>query len=82
MSSSTRSICPPAATIQMTVRERRAVFMQNVWRAHLGRKLPTDYHGRFATLDYQDAARRGAVGELARYIFTRSDFPPPGSSSR
>jgi hypothetical protein len=61
----------------VTVRERRAVFMQNVWRAHLGRKLRADYHGQFATLDYQEAARQGSVGQIARYIFTRSDFPPP-----
>ena len=61
----------------VTVRERRAVFMQNVWRAHLGHKLRADYHGQFATLDYQEAARRGVVSEIARYIFTRSDFPPP-----
>ena len=63
-----------------TVRERRAVFLQNVWRARLGYKLRTAYHGRFATVDYQDASRRGTVDELVRYIFTGSDFPPPASA--
>jgi len=57
------------------VRERRAVFMQNLWMDGLGYKLRSDYHGRFATLDYQDAKRRGATEELLRYVFTRSDFP-------
>jgi hypothetical protein len=60
-----------------TVRERRAVFLQNVWRARLGFSLRTSYHGRFATLDYQDAARRGSLERYARYVFTRADFPPP-----
>ena len=60
-----------------TVRERRAVFIQNVWRARVGGVLRRSYHDRFPTLDYQEAARRGAIGEYARYIFTRSDFPEP-----
>ena len=59
------------------VRERRAVFMQNVWRARLGTPLRPTYHGRFDTLDYQDALRRGTLSELEDYIFNRSDFPPP-----
>ena len=64
------------------VRERRAVFFQNVWRAGLRYKLRTAYHGRFATLDYQEAVRLGTLADLERYIFTRSDFPPPPSGSR
>jgi len=63
-----------------TVRERRAVFLQNVWRARLGHSLRASYHGRFATVDYQDATRRGTVTELTRYIFTRPDLPPPPSA--
>jgi len=58
-----------------TVRERRAVFLQNVWRARLGAQLRTTYHGRFATMDYQDASRRGTLSELAQCIFTQSDLP-------
>jgi hypothetical protein len=64
-----------------TLRERRAVFMQNIWRARLGFKLRTDYHGRFSTLDYQDAIHRGSTALLTRYVFTRSDFPSPPSAS-
>lgn len=59
------------------VRERRATFMQNVWRSHTGATLRTSYHGRFPTLDYQEALRRGALEEYARYIFMRADFPTP-----
>lgn len=57
------------------VRERRAVFMQNLWRAGLGAPLRTSYHGRFPTLDYQEAARRGAIDAYAHDLFTRSGFP-------
>jgi hypothetical protein len=64
------------------VRERRAVFIQNVWRARVEGPLRTSYHDRFPTLDYQEAARRGVINEYARYIFTRSDFPsPPAATS-
>lgn len=60
-----------------TVRERRAVLLQNVWRARLGYPLRTTYHGRFSTLDYQDAMGRGTLAELVLYVFTRPDFPHP-----
>jgi hypothetical protein len=60
-----------------TVRERRAVFLQNVWRARFGNSLRSTYHGHFATTDYQDAKRRGMLNEYARYIFTRADLPSP-----
>ena len=59
------------------VRERRAVFMQNVWRSEQGYPLRVDYHDRFATLDYQEAVKHGALARYAEYIFTRADFPPP-----
>jgi hypothetical protein len=62
---------------ELAVRERRATFMQNVWRSRSGATLRTSYHGRFPTLDYQEAVRRGKLDEYARYIFTRSDFPKP-----
>src|SRR5262249_36103422 len=57
------------------IRERRAVFLQNVWRARQGAKLRSSYHGRFPTLDYQEAVRRGTLAEVEHYIFTRSDLP-------
>jgi hypothetical protein len=63
------------------VRERRAVFIQNVWRARVGGPLRTSYHDRFPTLDYQEAERRSAIDEYVRYIFTRSDFPSPPAAT-
>jgi len=62
------------------VRERRATFMQNVWRSHTGKTIRTSYHDRFPTLDYQEAMRTGKMDEYVRYIFTRSDFPAPPST--
>lgn len=43
------------------IRERRAVFMQNLWRDTIGRKLRSDYHGNFETLDYQHSKRDGTL---------------------
>ena len=57
------------------VRERRATFMQNVWRHHVGAKLRASYHNQFATLDYQYAARQRSIADYATYIFNWADFP-------
>jgi hypothetical protein len=59
------------------VRERRAVFMQNIWRTHTGAELRTSYHDRFATLDFQNATKSNTVPKYLGYIFSRSDLPPP-----
>ena len=61
----------------VTVRERRAVFIQNVWRDRVGFRLRASYHGRFATVDYQHAKAQGRLRAYGRYLFTRNDFPPP-----
>jgi len=60
-----------------TVRERRATFMQNLWRHDVGSRLRVSYHGRFATLDYQFASEHGEIAAYAGYIFARADFPKP-----
>lgn len=65
-----------------TVRERRATFMQNVWRHDVGSRLRVSYHGRFSTVDYQVAAQHGAIAAYANYIFTRADFPPPAAPAK
>ena len=44
--------------------------------SHTGAALRTSYHGKFPTLDYQVAVRRGVLAEYVRDIFTRSGFPP------
>ena len=65
-----------------TVRERRAVFVQNVWRARLGAALRATYHGRFPTVDYQEAARRMTLDAYVRALFAGADFPPPSWEQR
>lgn len=57
-------------------RERRGVFVENIWRDMVGHPLRTNYHNRFDTLDYQKAKAQGEVETiLRRYIFQRSDLP-------
>lgn len=58
-----------------TIRERRATFIQNIWRHHVSSPLRTTYHGKFPTMDYQYASKQGSIAEYADYIFTRADFP-------
>jgi hypothetical protein len=62
------------------IRERRATFMQNAWCEHLGSPPRASYHGRFDTLDWQEAKQRHATEQYASYIFTRADFPPAPKS--
>ncbi len=62
-----------------SVRERRAVFIQNMWRDEFGYPLRNDYHGKYDTHDYEDAKAHGRLEEVAERIFTGSDFPSPGS---
>lgn len=57
------------------VRERRAVFIQNLWRDRAGHPLRESYHGYFPTPDYQIAVKRGEVAQLGRHLFTGPDFP-------
>jgi hypothetical protein len=67
---------------EASIRERRATFMQNAWREHIGSPLRASYHGRFDTLDWQEAKQRHTTEQYARYIFTRADFPAPPKSKR
>ncbi len=64
------------------VRERRAVFVQNLWRARVGFPLRVAYHGQFPTLDYQYAASKGAIPAYANYVLTRADFPPAPTGAK
>lgn len=57
------------------IRERRAVFFQNVFRDRAGKKLRNDYRGRFATEEYQKARSEHRVGEAAKYLFEHNDLP-------
>lgn len=57
------------------IRERRAVFLQNLWKDLSGYRLRESYHGRFSTLDYQNAKRSGKIRDYIEHILTRSDLP-------
>ena len=57
------------------VRERRAVLFQNLWRDALAVSPRFDYHGRFATLEFQIAKRRGNLTRLVDHYFSANDLP-------
>ncbi len=57
------------------IREKRAVFFQNIWRNAHSKKLRTDYHGRFKTLEYQTAKKTGKLKQFVIYYFTHNDIP-------
>lgn len=57
-------------------RERRGVFVENIWRDMVSHPLRTNYHNQFDTLDYQEAKTKGQVAwVLGNYIFKRNDLP-------
>lgn len=64
------------------IRERRAVFFQNMWREAKGEDLRENYHGKFVTDDYQRAVRAGRAGRpndvaaVTAHLLLHNDFPP------
>lgn len=58
-----------------TIREKRAVFFQNIWRNTHSKKLRADYHGRFETQEYQKALKSGKLNQFINYYFERNDIP-------
>ena len=58
-----------------TIRERRAVFFQNEWRAQHGKKLRTSYHKRFVTLDYQHAKESRQLDHYVQYMLAHNTLP-------
>ena len=56
------------------IRERRAVFFQNQWRADTDTPLRTHYHGRFDTLDFQDHQKRQSIQAFLRHFYSRPDL--------
>ena len=57
------------------IREKRAVFFQNIWRDTHSKKLRTDYHGRFETNEYQKAKKSGELNQFVQYYFAYNDTP-------
>ena len=62
------------------IREKRAVFFQNIWREAHGKRLRKHYHKKFDTLEYQQASENGRIGEFVEYYFTHDDLPAETAS--
>ena len=58
-----------------SIREKRAVFFQNIWRNSHSKKLRTDYHGRFETKEYQNAKKSGQLSKFVNYYSKNNDVP-------
>lgn len=59
----------------VVIREKRAVFFQNIWRQAHDKALRTHYHSKFDTLEYQQAADRGEISRFVDYYFKYNDLP-------
>jgi hypothetical protein len=57
------------------IREKRAVFFQNIWRDAHSVALRTNYHARFETNEYQKAKEAGRLNWFAKYCFEHNDTP-------
>ena len=58
------------------IREKRAVFFQNLWIDSKGFKpLRRSYHKRFSTLEYQIAVQKQSVEKFVNHIFSQNDLP-------
>lgn len=57
------------------IREKRAVFFQNIWRNSQGKSLRRHYHNRFATLEYQQHALGNSIQSFVDYYFSLNDIP-------
>lgn len=57
------------------VREKRAVFFQNIWRDSHSRALREDYHGRFETGEYRKARQSGNIDTFVYHFFEYNNTP-------
>lgn len=57
------------------IREKRAIFFQNIWRNTHSKKLRTNYHGRFKTDEYQKAIKSGKIKQFVSHYFEYNDTP-------
>ena len=57
------------------IREKRAIFFQNIWRDTHSKKLRTHYHRRFETKEYQRAKNADKLNQFFEYYFTHNDLP-------
>ena len=57
------------------IREKRAVFFQNIWRMSHSVRLRSHYHQKFKTPEYQQALDAGLINEFVEYFFKYNDLP-------
>lgn len=57
------------------IREKRAVFFQNIWRDTHSKELRAEYHGRFETNEYQEAKKLGKLNQFVKYYYAHNDVP-------
>lgn len=57
-----------------SIREKRAVFFQNIWRDKKGKSLRTNYHDRFDTLEYQNSKKQGVMERFVEYYFNHNNL--------
>lgn len=57
------------------IREKRAVFFQNIWRQAHGKRMRRHYHNKFDTLEYSQAEDAGRVDDFVDYYFAHDDLP-------
>jgi hypothetical protein len=60
------------------IRERRAVFFQNMWRDAEGERFRKNYHGDFVTEDYQKAVKADNVAAVTAHLLSHNDLPKEG----
>ena len=58
-----------------SIREKRAIFFQNIWRHLQARKFRSHYHRRFKTVEFQEALNSKTVEEFVSYFFSYDDIP-------
>lgn len=57
------------------VREKRAVFFENIWRESHGHSLRDSYSGRFPTQEYQSKKASGRIAQFVDYYYRKNDIP-------
>jgi hypothetical protein len=57
------------------IREKRAVFFQNIWREAHGKRMRRHYHNKFDTLEYPEASAANNVEHFVDYYFEHADIP-------
>lgn len=57
------------------IREKRAIFFQNIWRKAHSKSLRSNYHQRFDTTEYQDAEDSGVIDKFIKYYYSHNDIP-------